>query len=140
MISKRLVILENLQTALRTIKVVNGFLTNIGNNVVYWQDTDFEYGLSVLNFKDTIEDISQDNYPYQKTLTVEICVIEQNVEENLLLISSKILKDLEKTIDRFQIDSGKANIINTEKIFETKGKKALKIKVILKITYRDFLE
>lgn len=140
MISKRLKILEDLQNALTAITIANGCQTNIGNNVVYWQDTDFEYGESVLSFRDTIEDISQNNYPYEKTLTVEICVIQQNVDSDLLLISGKILKDLEGAINKFQVASGKANIINTEKIVETKGKKTLKIKAKVKIEYRDFLE
>lgn len=140
MISKRLKILEDLQNALTAITLANSYLTNIGNKVVYWQDTDFEYGESVLSFRDTIEDISQNNYPYEKTLTVEICVIQQNVDSDLLLISSKILKDLEGAINKFGVASGKANIINTEKIVETKGKKTLKIKAKVKIEYRDFLE
>jgi len=140
MISKRLKILEDLQNALTAITVANGCQTNIGSNVVYWQDTDFEYGESVLSFRDTIEDISQNNYPYEKTLTVEICVIQQNVDSDLLLISSKILKDLEGSVNKFRVASGKANIMNTEKIVETKGKKTLKIKAKVKIEYRDFLE
>jgi hypothetical protein len=140
MISKRLKILEDLQDALKAITFANGHLTNIGNNVVYWQDTDFEYGESALVFRDTIEDISQNNYPYEKTLIVEICAIQQNAEDALLLVSSKILKDLEKAIDTFEIDLGKARITNTEKFVETKGKKTLKIKVKVKIEYRDFLE
>lgn len=140
MISKRLKILEDLQDALKAITLANSYLTNIGNNVVYWQDTDFEYGESALVFRDTIEDISQNNYPYEKTLVVEICAIQQNAEDALLLVSSKILKDLEKAIDTFEIDRGKARITNTEKFVETKGKKTLKIKVRLKIEYRDFLE
>ena len=140
MISKRLKILEDLQNALTAITLVNSYLTNIGNNVVYWQDTDFEYGESVLSFRDTIEDISQNNYPYEKTLTVEICVIQQNVDSDLLLISSKILKDLEGAINKFGVASGKANITSTEKMVETKGKKTLKIKAKVKIEYRDFLE
>lgn len=140
MISKRLKILEDLQDALKAITLANSYLTNIGNNVVYWQDTDVEYGESVLIFRDTIEDISQNNYPYEKTLALEICAIQQNAEDALLLVSSKILRDLEKAIDTFEIDCGKARITNTEKFVETKGKKTLKIKVRLKIEYRDFLE
>lgn len=140
MISKRLKILEDLQAKLKSITSANSYLTNIGNNVIYWQDTDFEYGESALVFRDTIEDISQNNYPYEKTLIVEICAIQQNAEDALLLVSSKILKDLEKAIDTFEIEWGKARITNTEKFVETKGKKTVKIKVKLKIEYRDFLE
>ena len=140
MISKRLKILEDLQAKLKSITSANSYLTNIGNNVVYWQDTDFEYGESALVFRDTVEDISQNNYPYEKSLIVEICAIQQNAEDALLVISSKILKDVEKAIDTFEIDLGKARITNTEKFVETKGKKTLKIKVRLKIEYRDFLE
>jgi len=139
-ISKRFQILEDLQARLKSITLANGYLTNIGNNVVYWQDTDFEYGESALVFRDTVEDISQNNYLYEKTLVVEICAIQQNAEDALLLVSSKILRDLEKAIDTFEIDWGKARITNTEKFVETKGKKTLKIKVKLKIEYREFLE
>lgn len=140
MISKRLEILEDLQSRLKNITVANNYLTNIGENVVYWQDTDFEYGESVLAFKDTVEEVFQVNYPYEKVLSVEIAVYWQIVDDNLLTVSSQILKDLENCLDKFLVVRGNANIVNNEKIVETKGKKTLQIKVKLKIQYRDFLE
>lgn len=140
MTSKRLEILEDLQSRLKNITVANNYLTNIGNNVVYWQDTDFEYGESVLVFKDTVEEVLQINYPYEKVLCVEIAVYWQNVDNSLLVVSSQILKDLENCLDRFLVLRGHVNIISNEKIVETKGKKTLQIKVKVKIQYRDFLE
>lgn len=140
MISKRLEILEDLQSRLKNITVANNYLTNIGENVVYWQDTDFEYGESVLAFKDTVEEVFQVNYSYEKVLSVEIAVYWQIVDDNLLTVSSQILKDLENCLDKFLVVRGNANIVNNEKIVETKGKKTLQIKVKLKIQYRDFLE
>jgi len=140
MSSKRLEILEDLQSRLKNITVANNYLTNIGKNVVYWQDTDFEYGESVLAFKDTVEEVLQVNYPYEKVLCVEIAVYWQIVDDNLLTVSSQILKDLENCLDKFLVLRGNANMFNNEKIVETKGKKTLQIKVKLKIQYRDFLE
>jgi len=140
MSSKRLEILEDLQSRLKNITVANNYLTNIGKNVVYWQDTDFEYGESVLAFKDTVEEVLQVNYPYEKVLCVEIAVYWQIVDDNLLTVSSQILKDLENCLDKFLVLRGNANMVNNEKIVETKGKKTLQIKVKLKIQYRDFLE
>lgn len=134
---KRLEILENLQAALVTVRSVNGYQTEIGSNVVYWHDTDFEYGESVLEFRDTLEEVSQINYPYEKTLTVEICAIQST--ENTLTVSSQILEDLEKLINRFTVQHGKATIVSNEKTTETKGKKNLKVKIKLKIQYREFL-
>jgi hypothetical protein len=134
---KRLEILLALQADLMAIRTANGYQTEIGSNVVYWHDTDFEYGESVLEFRDTIEEMFQTNHPYEKTLTVELSAIQST--DNPLTVSSQVLEDLEKVIDRFTVQGGRATIVSNEKTTETKGKKNLKIKVKVKIIYREIL-
>lgn len=135
---KRLEILQNLQTALSEISLANNYQTNIGSNVVYWHDTDFEYGESALEFRDTLEETSQINYPYEKLLTVEISFISST--NTSLLQSSQVLEDLEKALNKFKVQDGRVLMINNEKNLDTKGKKNIKIKLNLKIQYRELLE
>jgi len=136
--SKRLEILQDLEAALKEISLVNNYQTNIGNNVVYWHDTDFEYGESVLEFRDTLEETSQVNYPYEKLLAVEISVI--NSTNTSLVESSQILEDLEKAVNKFKVQDGRVLMLSNEKMLETKGKKNIRIKLKIKIQYRELLE
>lgn len=135
---KRLEILQDLQAALTEISLVNNYQTDIGSNVVYWQDTDFEYGESVLEFRDTVEETVQVNYPYEKLLTVEISVI--NSTNTSLLQASRILEDLEKAVNKFKVQDGRVLMLSNEKMLETKGKKNIRIKLKIKIQYRELLE
>lgn len=135
---KRLEILQDLQAALTEISLVNNYQTDIGSNVVYWQDTDFEYGESVLEFRDTVEETVKVNYPYEKLLTVEISVI--NSTNTSLLQASRILEDLEKAVNKFKVQDGRVLMLSNEKMLETKGKKNIRIKLKIKIQYRELLE
>lgn len=135
---KRLEILQDLQAALTEISLVNNYQTDIGSNVVYWQDTDFEYGESVLEFRDTVEETVQVNHPYEKLLTVEISVI--NSTNTSLLQASRILEDLEKAVNKFKVQDGRVLMLSNEKMLETKGKKNIRIKLKIKIQYRELLE
>lgn len=128
-------ILENLQAKLEEIRLGNGYLTDIGQSVRYWQDTDIEYGETALEFRDTIEDLGLQNIPYEKSLMVEISAYQAS--EDLLTASSDILEDIEKCLGDFTVEGGIAKILNNQKTTETKGKKTLKIKVTLRIQYRE---
>lgn len=135
---KRLEILQELQTALTEISLVNGYQTNIGSNVVYWHDTEFEYGESALEFRDTIEETVQVNRPYEKMLAIEISSVSLTAIS--LVESSKILEDLEKVVNKFKVQDGRVLILGNEKTVETKGKKYIRIKLKIKIQYRELLE
>ena len=69
-------IMDALGARLQTIQVRNGYLTDIGNNVVEWktqltEDDD----LPVLTYRDTLEDTKIPTRLHQHELTVEIEVI-----------------------------------------------------------------
>jgi hypothetical protein len=134
---KRKEILEDIANLLATIKPVNLYQTNIGDNVVYWQDTDVEFSTNLVEYRDPYEEVKSVNLPLEKTLTVLISVIQ--VTESVFTVGCQILEDLEKAFAEFTVKEGKLFIKSNEKTVETKGKKSIKVTVKLEIMYREEL-
>ncbi len=133
---KRLSILGIIQDKLQSITVANGYNTDIGNRVFYWQDLDFEYGeTGAISFKDAFEETISNNTIYDKQLSIDVEAIK--FTENALEDSCLILEDLINSLLKFKEIYAKLEIKVNEKKIETKGKKAIRIKLTNLIMYRE---
>lgn len=139
--SKRQSILDALKTLLQTIKVSNGFNTNLGDYVFHWQEYPVEYNEESLVIRDPDEDYEEKNNNYQCVLHIEI---ESRVfSNNPGLAGNQALQDVLKAIGSDVTFSGLATrtkLITNEKQVETEGRSACSILLKIDVIYlvREF--
>jgi hypothetical protein len=132
----RLAILNAIADKLETITTANGYLTNVGNRVFYWQDLEFEYGeIGAISYRDPFEENKEVNLSLENSLTVEVSAIQ--FTENALTDSCNLLTDLIRAIKGaiWANKSIKSRLVSNDKRIETKGKTAIQIKLVFKVTY-----
>lgn len=134
--SKRLAIVSGVGEALEKITIDNGFNTDLGLRVFYWQDLDFQYKeTGAINFKDLYEEMADQNIPYQHELYFEVEAIK--FSDNWLEDSHLLLQDLIKAININFSGALRTSLISNEKTIETKGEKAIRVSLKFKVKYRE---
>lgn len=139
----RLQILQAFQTQLATITQANGYLTNIGQNIVYWLTYEQDYnGAFTLTFKDVEAQYEKVNNYYKELLTVEVQAIGYVQENTKLTDSCNILADLKQALiyTDWRIDNNNVIAIRPKldrKRLETKGKQAYLVGFTVEIEYRE---
>jgi len=135
---KRLAIITTIINKLATITQINGYHTNLGNNIFYFRDLDYEYGetgaISIIDSEEYSNDINL-NKTKQLNLSIEAIAFS----ENTLLDSHNMLEDLENALSDESVGglAIKATIESSEKSIQTAGKTAIKITLNYQIIYKD---
>lgn len=134
---KRIDIMEALGALLGAITVANGSNTDLGLNLLYWQDYATEYEEDALIYRDGDEDITEANSNHEYVLHTEIEA--HSFSENPGLRANKCLQDIVLAIGKNITFSGlasKITLLGSETEVETDGKSACKVLVKLDIHYR----
>lgn len=144
MSNNQLTILQKIESIVKSITPANGYLSDLSNiEVIYWQDTDFEYNKKVIHVQDYPEEISKTNLSLENVLPVKISVIQPVDQINLRLISTQLATDFKQAFSLPSLGQELAGIhIRTqleriEKKVETKGVKVLSVCTHLNIKYRE---
>ena len=135
---KTLQILTQIKERLAGITIANGYFTDLGKTLTYFDDIDSEYNKDGLNYRDLdSEFFSAKNNYHEAVMPVEIDAILFG--ENVLELGCYATSDILKAIAIDPTWSGCAiNTVLKErfKSVETKGKKAIKVEVTIDVTYR----
>lgn len=135
---KTLEILTNIGERLGEIAVANGYFTDLGQKVEYFDDLDTEYSKTSLTFRDADAELFSLKNPYHEgVMPVEIEGIIFG--ENVLELGCQAIADILKAVAVDPTWSGKAidtNLRERFKSVETKGKKAVRVGVTIEVVYR----
>jgi len=137
---KKRQILNQLQSGLETIQVSNGYLTNAGEFVAYWGDTNQEWSTDGINFRDVSCDVTENNPYHSHVLHLEIeaiaftddpletgCDLESDI---ISCLSSRLNWEGYGLITQLEPESS----ISKEVV--TAGKTAISVVVRIAITFR----
>lgn len=96
--SKRQQIIDAIDARLKTIKTVNGYETDAGNNVFEWRATPLQDSeLPALLFRDTTSPVDDETYSmHLHTLSVEITLVASGATSADII--RKMLADIQKAI------------------------------------------
>lgn len=124
---------------LATITTANGFSSDIGTNVIYWDVYDQDYnGPAMVTIRDAEEDTDKINQ-YRQTLHLEVEAIRYSTQANKLQDGLALLADL-KTVLVTESWAGPGVIVRptaNSKEIEGKGKQAIRVALMLDIEYRE---
>jgi hypothetical protein len=132
-------ILQAIQTQLATLTITNGYSTDVGLHVLYWQDLPVEYdGPPVVTFFDTKGDINEIGSQHEHQLDVRIDAIAY-IKSDPITESCNLLADIIALVGKNR--RWTKNVVNTYLIenlkeIELKSKPAVRITVELRIDYR----
>jgi hypothetical protein len=137
---KKREILNQLQARLEEIQTSNGFLTNLGDSVTYWGDTNQEWLTDGITFRDLSCDIVEVNPYHSHALHIEIEAIAFtddplgtgcDLEEDLITaLSTQLNWDGKALITELEAES------SITKEVETAGKTAISVVIRIIITFR----
>lgn len=136
----RLPLLQALQTQLETIKTTNGYTSNIGNAVTYWDSYEVDYnGPDAVTFRDVETQYQRVNQKYVNKLNVEIEAIAYTKQADKLTLSVGLLEDIKTAI---AVKPWGQNIIAVRpmldsKQIEGKGKQCISVVLTVEIEYRE---
>lgn len=135
---KTLDILTLIGTRLEGITIANGYLTDLGERVEYFDDLDSEYSKASLTFRDADTELFGLKSTYHEgVMPVEIEAIVFG--ENVLQLGCHAIADILNAVAVDPTWSGKAIDTNLKERFksvETKGKKAIRVGVTIEVVYR----
>ncbi len=127
-------IIDEISSLLSRITIVNGFHSDLGEVLSYWQDYPNQYGTNILVYQDTEESASEQGEDWVNTLQVEI---EGRVSDSIEPV--KILEDIYSAIGHDPTLGGKCIKIlppSNQVLVETEGRVVSRAIVILGILYR----
>jgi hypothetical protein len=136
----RLAILQSLQTQLGTITTANGYSTDIGQNVEYWDVYPDDYnGPPAIAFRDTDTEYERKNQNYQQKVNVELSAFSWTTKENKLVDSCNLLEDLYQAV---VVEPWDSNVIavramRDSKLIAAKGKQGILVELTVEIEYRQ---
>lgn len=136
----RLAILQALQTQLATIKTANGYTSNIGNAVTYWDSYEIDYnGPAAVTFRDVETQYQRVNQKYVNKLNVEIEAIAYTRQADKLTLSVGLLEDIKTAI---AVKPWGTDIIAVRPMLDTKeiqakGKQSVCVTLTVEIEYRE---
>jgi len=136
----RLTLLQALQTQLGTIKTANGYTSNIGNAVTYWDAYEVDYnGPAAVTFRDLETQYQRINQNYVNKLSVEIEAIAFTKQADKLTLSVGLLEDIKTAI---AVEPWGQNIIAVRplldgKEIQAKGKQSVCVTLTIEIEYRE---
>lgn len=136
----RLELLQALDAQLKTISSDNGYATNVGQRVTYWDTYEHDYnGPPAITFRDQETQYERVNQKYVNFFTVEIEAIAYTTQADKLATSVNLLEDIKRAI----IDSHWHNkIIAVRPVADSKeivasGRQVISVVLSVTIEYRD---
>jgi hypothetical protein len=132
-------ILQAIQTQLATLTITNGYSTDVGLNVRYWQDLPVEYdGSPIITFFDTKDDPNEVGSLHEHRLEIRIDAIAY-IKADAIVESCNLLADIVALIGKNR--RWTKAVINTYlgenlKEIELKSKLAVRVTQELEIQYR----
>jgi hypothetical protein len=138
-------ILEAVMTQLATITVANGFLTDIGENVTYYDPYLAEYkGPAKVTIRDADDESEKVNQNHQILLQLEVEAIAYTTEATKLADSCNLIKDLVQCLvcDRNWLPDGVIAVRRRgrNKLIEGGSKQVIAITLNIEIEYRELIE
>lgn len=136
----RLTLLQALQTQLGTITTANGYTSNIGQAVTYWDAYEVDYsGPAAVTFRDVETQYQRINNKYQNKLNVEIEAIAFTRQADKLTLSVGLLEDIKAAICVKPWGTGVIAVrpVLDSKQIEAKGKQAVSVVLTVEIEYRE---
>lgn len=136
----RLTLLQSLETQLKTIKKDNGYTSDIGNVVTYWDSYEVDYnGPAAVTFRDAETQYLRLNRRYVNKLSVEIEAIAFTKQADKLTLSVGLLEDIKTAIG---VKPWGGNIIAVRPVMDSKqiqakGRQAVSVVIIFEIEYRE---
>ena len=136
----RLTLLQALQTQLQTITIANGYTSNIGQVVTYWDAYEVDYnGPAAVTFRDLETQYQRINQNYVNKLSVEIEAITFTKQADKLTLSVGLLEDIKTAI---AVRPWGENIIAVRPLLDSKeiqakGKQAVCVTLTVEIEYRE---
>lgn len=144
-------ILANIESALSQVTVDNGYETDIGLNVFYWQSIGFEFGIQQgVSFQDTSSLIEQLNTSYEHSQVVQIIAVSfvehepENSEFNIKVRdqADRLRSDLFRVVRENEswgslaFNTAPSSADSTSLIVETEGQTAIRFLIEIEIKYR----
>lgn len=127
-----------LKQQLEAIAVSSGYNTNLGDNLLYWQDFPTEYAVHALVYRDLAEEPPEErNLDHEHLLHIEI--EGRTFSETPGVTANNMLEDIAKAIAVDPTLSKKAIKIifaGNETDVETEGKTAARVLFKLDVLYR----
>lgn len=135
-------LLDEIGTTLAQITVLNGYQTNVGSKVVYWQDLPFDYGeVGAVTYRDPEVSSTLVNRQSQNEVRIEIEAIATTA--NPKATSCAIIEDIYKAVRGDETWNGLSiwtRPTETESILkdiETQGKTAVRVQCNFVICLRS---
>jgi hypothetical protein len=139
MMNRRTEILQAIQAQLFTLKIANGYSTDVGLNVHYWQDLPVEYdGPPTITFFDEKDRPDEMGSLHEHRLEMRIDAIAY-IKSDPILESCNLLADIVSLIGknkRWTKDCVTSYLGENFKEIELKAKKAVRITQEFEIQYR----
>lgn len=132
---KRQQILDKIGELLARITIANGFNTDLGSSLAYWQDYASEYGEPILIYRDIEEESLEKGDDHENSLQVEI----EGRKPELPIEPNKILQDIIRAIGHDTTLGGLAIKVfppSSQTLVETEGKVISRVMINLTIIYR----
>jgi len=136
----RLALLQSLQTQLATIKTTNGYATNIGAQVGYWDTYPDDYnGPDCVSFKDIETQYERINQRYQNKVAIEITAFAWTNKTDKLTQSCQMLEDIYQAVVVEPWDNSVIAVrpLTDGKDIQARGKQAILVEMIVEIEYRS---
>ncbi len=135
---KRLDILNAIEAGLNQITIVNGYSSDIGNNVNYWSDLPWEFGeVGGITFQDPEEETIEVGLLHEHSLSIEIEAIA--FTDNPKVKGIELLNDI-KTAIALDLTWGglalRTVLGGNDKNIQTSGQTAVRIYVQIEVVYR----
>jgi hypothetical protein len=132
-------ILSFIGIKLGQISAGNGFATDLGENVIYWQDLASEFGSPAVTYRDEFESHEEANRAYQNTLVITFEAIDYPAPAQKIAKSCDMLRDLirlvlsDRTWGQRALDS---RLVSNDKDFEVGGLTCCRVSLQVEIIYR----
>lgn len=132
---KRQQIVDKIAELLARITIVNGFNTDLGLSLAYWQDYASEYGEPILIYRDLEEETQEKGEDHENALQIEI----EGRKPELPIEPNKILEDIIRAIGHDPTLGGLALKVfppSSQTMVETEGKVVSRVMVNFTVVYR----
>lgn len=107
------------------------------DKVTYWQDTDTQYGIPHLDYRDTTEEYTKKNTVYDAQLSIEItAVVYGDKTNNASVLGTLTLSDLIDAVRPLTLPQCLFSLTRSHKWLETKGKTSCIVELELNVHYK----
>jgi hypothetical protein len=131
-------ILMAIRDRLQTIKIADGYTSDIGDHVSYWRDHAVQYEQDGCSFYDEGEKNTEIGCEDERRLTVEIQAVK-SIQTDAIAESTGLIKDIIQAVGVDPSWEGTAlntKLVKNEKEIEAMGTRACRVSVTIEVLYR----